>query len=169
MKLATHCPPSSPHRSTASVLRHSRFTAHPLRRAKPKPPHPPPCPSQPAGRRADCHSSPLHPPLFPPPKKHLASCRSIPHTSPVPSSLNLVNTWCCSRQDCRSFPGLGADETRLRTRCAAVIPAETHRGNAASLPYIPPNHTARKAAVIVMAAPVRCIPTDIVLHHGRPQ
>lgn len=36
-------------------------------------------------------------------------------------------------------------------------------------PYISPNHTARKAAVIVMAAPVRCIHTDIALHHGRPQ
>lgn len=87
----------------------------------------------------------------------------------VPSSLNLVNTWCCSRQDCRSFPGPRADETRLRTRCVAVIPAETHRGKAAIPPYISPNHTARKAAVIAMAAPVRCIPTDIVLHHGRPQ
>lgn len=106
---------------------------------------------------------------FPPPKNILHHGPASRTLHAVPSSLNLVNTWCCSRQDCRSFPGLCADETRLRTRCVAVIPAETHRGNAALSPYISPNHTARKAAVIVMAAPVRCIPTDIVLHHGRPQ
>ena len=108
-------------------------------------------------------------PLFPHSLKNILHPRPASHTlHAVPSSLNLVNTWCCSRQDCRSFPGPRADETRLRTRCVAVIPAESHRGKAAP-PYIPPNHTARKTAVIVMAAPVRCIPTDIALHYGRPQ